>query len=102
MLFQIPRPVIEKGDDPDPSGRFPLATSLPPSRFESIASGKKGGPCFAEKVGDDDDKSALNSDKSRFKLDERSACVDVEADNEHVDHRSPHIAMFNSLGRSGS
>ena len=54
--------MVEERDDPDPSGRFALATSLPPSSLESITTGEKVGPCFADKVGDEDEKSALDGD----------------------------------------
>lgn len=62
VLFQIPRPRIDKRDDSNLERRLALATLLPPSGLVPIATGEKGGPCFAEKVGNEDDKSSPNGD----------------------------------------
>lgn len=62
VLFQIPRPRVQKSDERDPSGRFAPAASLPPSSLVSITTREKGGPCFANKVGDEDDKSPRDGD----------------------------------------
>jgi hypothetical protein len=78
MLFQIPRPRVEKGDDRDPLGRFALAALRPPSSLESVTTGEKVRPCFASKVGDEDDKGPRDDDISRFELNKWSVYVGHE------------------------
>ncbi len=70
MLLQIPRSVIEKGDNGDPARELALAASLSPSRFKSVTTWEKCSPCAAEKVGDEDNKRAGDGDGRRFELDE--------------------------------
>lgn len=62
MFFQIPRPVVEEGDNSNPSGRFSLTSFRSPLRLEFITTGKEGGPCITQKVGNEDDKSPPDSD----------------------------------------
>lgn len=75
VFFQVPWPIIKKRDDRDPSWKFALAALFPPSGLVSIATREKGGPCLAQKVGDEDEKSPLDGDSSGFELDKGLACV---------------------------
>ena len=84
MLFQIPRPVVEEGDEPDPSWGLSLASSLPPSSLEFIAAGEEVGPCLADKVGNEDDKGSRDGDGSRFKLGTVEPGVDVQTIQAHM------------------
>jgi hypothetical protein len=70
MLFQIPRPMIEKGHDGDPSGNFALPPFPPPSSLESIPTGEPVGPRIAEEVSNENDERPLDGYKSWFELDE--------------------------------
>lgn len=84
VLFQIPRPIVKKGDDRDPPWKFALAASLPPSSLVAISTREKGGPRFTNKVGDEDDESALNCDQGRFKLDKGSMTLGTKTIGAHV------------------
>jgi hypothetical protein len=61
MLLQAPGSIIKEGNDSDVCGNFALATLCSPSSLKEVTTGEEFGPRSAEKVGNQDDESALDS-----------------------------------------
>jgi len=78
MLLQTPVSMVEKANHFDPQRRLSLTATLPPPSLEVITTGEKIGPSLAEKVGNENDKSSLDADICRFKLDAWSVYIDAE------------------------
>lgn len=68
VLLQGPRPRVDEADDLDPQGRLSLAALLPPSSLILVSTGETGGPGFAGKVCDEDDKGSRDDNRGWFEL----------------------------------
>ena len=73
MLLEVPRPIVDEADDPDPGGKRALVTTLPPPSLQLVAAGQEGCPRLAHEIGDEDDESARDGDQGGFKLTKQSA-----------------------------
>ena len=68
MFFEPPGSGVDKYQKRDPEGRLVVSVICSPSSKMTVTTGKKFGPSIADKVSDENDKSALNGDLSWFEL----------------------------------